>query len=159
MFIGRFQRFFLRKKSATPIAQRLQSAKLARLQMVERAGKRIGRIGGRTTLEQQEALDHELHLSLSGTTMAGDRLLDLQGCVFMNGQFVQGKGRDRCAACLPQQEGGARVDIHKDFFDRCFIGLIGPDELVNTLNNPPKPLSGRSLTGVDRAARNPALLA
>jgi hypothetical protein len=64
--------FFSREKPTTPIAQCLQSAKLTGLQMVERAGKCISCIGCRTAFERQKALHHELHLSFSGSTVAGD---------------------------------------------------------------------------------------
>jgi len=83
----------------------------------QRTGQRVGGVGLWRTIELQQPLHHMADLLLGGVAIADHRLLDLQRGIFRHRQAGQYQRGDRGAACLPQEQGGLRVDVDEDLLD------------------------------------------
>ena len=86
--------------------------------------QRIGRVLAGQAGQLQQALDHFLHLGLAGLAIARDGLLHLQSRVFGHRQVAGDQRRGAGAPGLAEQQGGLRVDVDENDFDRRRIGLV-----------------------------------
>src|SRR5690606_7725348 len=91
-----------------------------RMDVADRAGERVRRVGGRRPREQEQALDHGDDLALGGVPVTDDRLLELQGGVFVYGQAGGDHRGDRGSPGLAEQQRRGRVDVDEHLLDRAF---------------------------------------
>jgi hypothetical protein len=70
--------------------------------MTYSAGERVRGIGLRRRRQPQQGLYHVLHLRLVRAPVSDDRLLNLCGCVLMDGERLGQQGAQGSAACLSE---------------------------------------------------------
>ena len=100
----------------------------------------------RLGVEREDELDHALHLSLLGPSVAADRLLDARGRVLSTFDPGRGGRDEHGAARLPDGERDAGVGTHVGLLERDGVRLVLRNEL-------PNPFEDRQQPGVEPLPR------
>ena len=110
-----------------------------------------GIVGLGDGLEVQHYAGHLLNLLLHGLAVAGDGLLDLHGCVFVDRHAALRRGQQNDAAGLGHADDGGLVVLVVQLFDGEGLGLVALADVEYALINFNEALfKGRVLLGDDR---------
>ena len=110
-----------------------------------------GIVGLGDGLEVQHYAGHLLNLLLHGLAVAGDGLLDLHGCVFVDRHAALRRGQQNDAAGLGHANDGGLVVLVVQLFDGEGLGLVTLADVEYALINFNEALfKGRVLLGDDR---------
>ena len=100
----------------------------------------------------EQAHYHLLDLLLGCFTVPDNRLLYLQGRVFINRQASMHQCTDRRTACLSKQQGGLRIDVNENFFYDRLCWLVGTDDFADPGKKRRQPFwQGLLVIGLDAA--------
>jgi len=120
--------------------------------MANCAGKRIRSIRTGTALKAQQSLDHFLHLFFFRVAVADHRLLDLQCSVLGYRKIVQHGGTNGSPSRLTEHEGGFRIDVYEDLFDRDVLRVVQGNNLVEMVHDGLKAKRQSTVGCLDAAA-------
>ena len=128
---------------------------LAGVGMDDGHAQRVGGIGAGQAGQLEQAAHHFLHLGLGRAAMADHGLFHLQRGVLGHWQVARHQRGDTRPARLAQQQGGLRVDVDEDDFDRRHVGLVPLGDFTNAVKQhfqPPRQVAQIQVRGLDGAA-------
>lgn len=103
--------------------------------MAQANAQRIAGIDLNLSLNIEQYFYHVLDLRLFGIALADQRLLDLTGGIFINGQIVAQRRTNRRPPGLPQLQGGIGIFMHEDLLDRHLLGSVKCNHFRHAVKN------------------------